>query len=294
MDDSFIHEGLEKRERNEARSRSLRARLFFIYSIVSVTFFIVAASTLPIFDGVFSSLFNQPESDALSVALDGIVDPVDTPTYLDTVTMRGTKTQNASVRVAGIEVYAADAATTWSYDASLVLGTSTFIFEVYSSSADLSREIGTIVVDRYGLGDINYDGQVDIFDLGILVTFFGNNVGAGSEITAKMSDINGDTKVDIFDVGLLMGEYGRVTYDYENHEIDLPVPSATPPFTEGCKVGGCSSQLCIPESADGLTSCEYKDEYACYTNATCERQSDGECGWTMDAELAQCISNYPI
>ncbi len=59
----------------------------------------------------------------------------------------------------------------------------------------------------------------------------------------------------------------------------------------GCMVGGCSSQLCgEANDMDGLVStCEYRAQYACYQVATCERQTDGRCGWTETPELAQCL-----
>lgn len=56
-----------------------------------------------------------------------------------------------------------------------------------------------------------------------------------------------------------------------------------------CYVGGCSSQICSDQ--EGLVStCEWKDEYACYQNATCERQPDGHCGWTPTDELNACLA----
>jgi len=33
-------------------------------------------------------------------------------------------------------------------------------------------------------------------------------------------------------------------------------------------------------------------EYACYADATCERQADGACGWTEDAVLAACLAEH--
>jgi hypothetical protein len=56
----------------------------------------------------------------------------------------------------------------------------------------------------------------------------------------------------------------------------------------GCFVGGCSGQICSDQ--EGVVStCEFRPEYACYQNATCERQADGACGWTQTEELAMCI-----
>src|SRR3989344_2708790 len=55
----------------------------------------------------------------------------------------------------------------------------------------------------------------------------------------------------------------------------------------GCKVTGCSGQICAEE--DVITTCEYRDEYACFKTAKCERQEDGKCGWIPTEELVACL-----
>ena len=57
-----------------------------------------------------------------------------------------------------------------------------------------------------------------------------------------------------------------------------------------CYVGGCSGQVCS-DDPDVITTCEWREEYACYQAATCERQSDGECGWRETAALEQCLGD---
>lgn len=58
----------------------------------------------------------------------------------------------------------------------------------------------------------------------------------------------------------------------------------------GCVVSGCSGQLCVEASGEGVvTTCEYREEYACYKTAVCERQASGQCGWTETPGLAQCL-----
>lgn len=52
---------------------------------------------------------------------------------------------------------------------------------------------------------------------------------------------------------------------------------------------GCSSQVCA--AGQQITTCEFRPEYACYSDATCERQSGGECGWTSTPELEECLEN---
>ncbi len=61
--------------------------------------------------------------------------------------------------------------------------------------------------------------------------------------------------------------------------------------TQGrCYVGGCSSQICSDQ--EGMAStCEYREEYACYQTATCERQASGQCGWTETPALKACLQN---
>jgi hypothetical protein len=59
-----------------------------------------------------------------------------------------------------------------------------------------------------------------------------------------------------------------------------------------CVVGGCSNQLCTEASAGTVVStCEWREEYACYRSATCARQSTGKCGWTQTPELTACLKN---
>jgi hypothetical protein len=58
-----------------------------------------------------------------------------------------------------------------------------------------------------------------------------------------------------------------------------------------CKKTGCSGTICAEE--DMVSTCEFKPEYACYRDATCERQGDGACGWTKSAELDACLANPP-
>lgn len=59
-----------------------------------------------------------------------------------------------------------------------------------------------------------------------------------------------------------------------------------------CHVGGCSGQVCSDDPGI-ITTCEWRPEYACYADATCERQPGGACGWTPTDELAACLANPP-
>lgn len=55
-----------------------------------------------------------------------------------------------------------------------------------------------------------------------------------------------------------------------------------------CFKTGCSSQVCADH--DVATTCEFRPEYACYQKAVCERQTDGDCGFTMTPELKSCLA----
>ena len=57
-----------------------------------------------------------------------------------------------------------------------------------------------------------------------------------------------------------------------------------------CLVSGCSNTVCADtEVGPQITTCEWREEYACYQNAKCERQDDGQCGWTQTTELQACL-----
>lgn len=61
------------------------------------------------------------------------------------------------------------------------------------------------------------------------------------------------------------------------------------PQQADCVVAGCSNHLCVQRGNPGMSTCEHRPEYACYRGATCERQDDGSCGWTMTENLRQCL-----
>ena len=54
-----------------------------------------------------------------------------------------------------------------------------------------------------------------------------------------------------------------------------------------CMKTGCSGQVCSDQEV--ITTCEFRTEYECYKRAACERQRNGECGFTMTRELSQCL-----
>lgn len=58
----------------------------------------------------------------------------------------------------------------------------------------------------------------------------------------------------------------------------------------GCKVTGCSSQIC--SDTDVVTDCVYQEKFVCFQKALCARQTDGKCGWTQTKELQLCQAQF--
>jgi len=79
-------------------------------------------------------------------------------------------------------------------------------------------------------------------------------------------------------------------------EVRIPVrfvaevPSAEARVTGGCVISGCSSQVCGEEEI--ATDCMYREEYACYQKAKCEKQATGKCGWTLTPDINACLEQY--
>jgi len=66
-------------------------------------------------------------------------------------------------------------------------------------------------------------------------------------------------------------------------------------ISKDCKIfNGCNGAHCVDKSFDSntITTCEMSSEQACYIKsiARCEKQNDGNCGWTQTPELQTCIS----
>jgi hypothetical protein len=66
-----------------------------------------------------------------------------------------------------------------------------------------------------------------------------------------------------------------------------------PAQSGACIKTGCSGTVCTEAGNDVVTTCEFKPEYACYQQATCEPQPDGKCGWTQTDALKACLANPP-
>ncbi|HEY4178162.1 MAG TPA: DUF6748 domain-containing protein [Kofleriaceae bacterium] len=109
-----------------------------------------------------------------------------------------------------------------------------------------------------------------------------------SDAEAALTSDNATTGFIIAGDRYNLGSSGKArtaTNAYRNLANETPAATA-------CVVSGCSGELCGDEGM--VSSCIYKPVYACYHEATCERQSDGACGWTQTAELQTCVANGGI
>lgn len=69
-----------------------------------------------------------------------------------------------------------------------------------------------------------------------------------------------------------------------------------PPIQRPCIIDGCFSQLCDEGPRHPLICPDIfviGGINSCYSGATCARQNDGNCGWTMTPELEACLANPP-
>lgn len=103
--------------------------------------------------------------------------------------------------------------------------------------------------------------------------------------------------VEVFAHQLPDGTY--TLYGSADFYIKLPSGTGAQATTTasggGCVVGGCSNQLCVEADASpAVSTCEYREEYACYARAECTRQVTGQCGFTETAELSQCLNKKSI
>lgn len=81
----------------------------------------------------------------------------------------------------------------------------------------------------------------------------------------------------------------NIPFEKYAFEFDVKKESQAPnPSTGTCHVTGCSAQLCT-EEPDVVSTCEWREEYACYAKARCERQPSGACGWTPNPEFDMCL-----
>lgn len=56
-----------------------------------------------------------------------------------------------------------------------------------------------------------------------------------------------------------------------------------------CATSGCSGQVCAAEGEDIYTTCEIQDWFECLALTKCERQKNGQCGWSENKAYLNCL-----
>jgi hypothetical protein len=113
---------------------------------------------------------------------------------------------------------------------------------------------------------------------------------------------SGGILIKDFNIPVCAAPNGQLFINSQNYTIEIIKPSqiptayptrSKPPTHDGCQIGGCSNELCLEQDDTATTSiCEIKPHFVCYRNATCARQKNGKCGWTMDSILTACLDTY--
>jgi hypothetical protein len=72
------------------------------------------------------------------------------------------------------------------------------------------------------------------------------------------------------------------------------LPSISTPFVAPeCRLAGCQQEECVEASTpDTSLICTMEYRYTCYRTvpSRCERQANGQCGWSMTPELENCLA----
>ncbi len=88
------------------------------------------------------------------------------------------------------------------------------------------------------------------------------------------------------------GQY-QLTFNVTKRLTSItPTPTSPSSAQSACYTGGCSGEVCS-DRKDVASNCMYREEFACYKTAKCERQANKQCGWTETATLRSCLQSPP-
>lgn len=150
--------------------------------------------------------------------------------------------------------------------------------------------------DCYGSFVFRWRTQAGLYSVSIIGPYKGESIGckghsAKPPMTCYPFEENNKYRVTgtVIKRDFSFGGYGVDLQLHDFTEITTE-PTTLSPNQSECFVGGCSGQVCS-DDAGIVSTCEWRDEYACYRTAKCERQSNGQCGWTSTPELTACLKN---
>lgn len=130
----------------------------------------------------------------------------------------------------------------------------------------LCIQAGTVKVSLKA--DVNGKDDMEVIELGKSITLGSDTVTFTAAEPVRMKD-----------APPTQSAY-RLTFVVE--------PTKKEEVSAKCYIGGCSSEVCT-DKPGAVSTCIYRDSYACYKGATCERQANGACGWTQTTELKACL-----
>lgn len=120
----------------------------------------------------------------------------------------------------------------------------------------------------------------------VLLLIFGYCGYSMYQLVLKTNEAIAESYVVVFDLNTQ--SYPDTVNDEEDKKPSRPIELPTLSLDGKCFVGGCSGQICS-DQRDVVSTCEWTEEYACYAEATCERQLNGQCGWTQSTDLLRCL-----
>src|SRR3989338_8342564 len=144
------------------------------------------------FDGnVFEQSWSATCGTKAKKSQPSFVGPTPSPSYLSGVV--------PNYHLAANDTVAVDAGSLTSYPATDIDGQTRYAGSAPDAGAD--ERGATTPPPTNGSSDLNTDGKVDVVDLGILLSSWG-------QTSKPKADINQDSKVDVVDLGILLGKWG--------------------------------------------------------------------------------------
>lgn len=140
-----------------------------------------------------------------------LVNPYETPTFLEGIQLTGSKPAGAAIWEAGRnQIVPADSSTTWLANLSLEIGTNQFHIFAVNNGAESARV--PVTIQRCLFADIDCSGVVDIRDFSLYIRAMNWQIARDRGVSThyqnyKLADLNQDGRVDIGDFALFKQEY---------------------------------------------------------------------------------------
>jgi len=166
---------------------------------------------------------------------------------------------------------------------------------------------GIIPIEGIDKGTIMsvYPGFIDEDFIGVKTA-----LGSWQEVDGEVVYVNDDER------GPMHSAYGQITAEgyatllentgpryginptQNSHALTLvnrlrQIPPVEPTCASNseCIVGGCSGTICAHESEDTSSTCEWREEYACYQQTSCGC-IEGQCAWAQTDVFIACQESF--